>query len=95
VTDEEQYDGPAVLVGDGAAVAVTVRLRAVFQPIDGRLHWYGRVDHSPEVDELVRGGQQVVLRTDGGEVSARLSDVDPWGRYRVSGTGRIPWSGAG
>jgi hypothetical protein len=95
VTDPgEAYDGPAELVCDGRALPVTVALRSVFQPIDGRLHWYGRVQHSPAVDDLVSSGQRVALRTPSGEAPARLSDVDPWGRYRVTGTGRPPWSSA-
>jgi hypothetical protein len=31
------------------------------------------------------------LRTPYGEAQARLSDVDPWGRYRVTGSGRPPF----
>lgn len=87
----EEYDGPAELVCDGTTVAVTVALRSVFQPIDGRLHWYGRVDADPRVDALVRSGGEAVLRTPHGEATARLSDVDPWGRYRATGTGRPPF----
>lgn len=93
-TDEtaaEGYDGPAHLVRDDATVEVEVRVRGFFQPIDGRYHWQGRVASSPEVDALVAGGATVALRTPHGEVTARLADRDPWGRYRVTGTGRPPF----
>ncbi len=88
---EEGYDGPAELVCADTTAAVTVALRSVFQPIDGRLHWYGRLQADPGVDALVRSGGQALLRTPTGEAQARLSDVDPWGRYRVTGTGRPPF----
>ena len=69
--------------------------RGVFQPIDGRYHWYGRVARSEDVEALVGAligsRASVVLHTPHGEVSARLADRDPWGRYRVSGTGRPPF----
>jgi hypothetical protein len=89
--DEEGYDGPAELLGGERPVAVTVRLRGVFQPIDGRYHWYGRVARHDEVDELVRSGASVTLRTSYGQAIGRLSDRDPWGRYRIAGTGRPPF----
>ena len=88
---EEAYDGPAELVCADTTVAVSASLRSVFQPIDGHLHWYGRLQPSPDVDALVRSGGEALLRTPTGEARARLSDVDPWGRYRVTGTGRPPF----
>jgi hypothetical protein len=88
---EERYDGPAELLGDGEPVPVEVTLRGLFQPIDGRYHWYGRVARHDEVDELVRSGASVTLRTSYGQATGRLSDRDPWGRYRVAGTGRPPF----
>lgn len=85
------YDGPAeVLTGD-VSVAVTVRLRGAFQPIDGHFHWYGRLDQHPSIAELGRAGARVELRTPYGQAEGRLSDEDPWGRYRIDGTGRPPF----
>lgn len=85
------YEGLAQLSLDGMTVDVQVTLRSVFQPIDGLTHWYGRVQTDPRIEALVRSGGQAVLRTANGEATGRLSDVDPWGRYRVSGTGRPPF----
>ena len=79
-----------VLLPDTDAIPVEVTLAGAFQPIDGRLHWYGRIaatEHLPE--EL--SGTQVVLRTPYGEAVGRLSDLDPWGRHRISGTGKPPF----
>jgi hypothetical protein len=88
---DEGYVGPAQLLVGDTTLEVAVNLRGMFQPIDGRYHWYGRVDRHAEVDELVRGGTTVALRTPYGQAQARLSDVDPWGRYRVTGSGRPPF----
>ncbi|ROR91974.1 DUF4873 domain-containing protein [Nocardioides aurantiacus] len=83
---QESYDGPATLDG----LAVQVRLRGHFQPIDGLFHWWGRVAADDSLDDA-RSGSRVTLRTVYGEAPARLSDRDPWGRFRVSGTGRPPF----
>ncbi|OIJ28206.1 DUF4873 domain-containing protein [Nocardioides luteus] len=82
------YDGPARLESDQDSWEVEVALRGAFQPIDGHFHWYGRV--ATALDG-VRNGQTVTVRTDHGAAEGRLSDLDPWGRFRVSGTGRPPF----
>ena len=83
--------GAAHVVTDEREVAVDVRMCGHFQPIDGHYHWYGRVCASAAVDDLVQSGATVLLRTPHGEARGRLSDQDPWGRYRVSGTSRPPF----
>lgn len=92
------YDGPAELfVGEEPVVPVvpvvpvTVALRGLFQPIDGRFHWYGRVQRDAVLDSAGPAGATVRLRTPYGEAEGRLSDCDPWGRYRLSGVGRPPF----
>ena len=111
MSEDEGYDGPAELVVGGQVLAVDVRLRGMFQPLDGRYHWYGRVAHDADLDALDPSGATVRLRlparvttpAEGGagggdavaegaaESEARLSDPDPWGRFRVAGVGRPPW----
>ncbi|WP_028653961.1 DUF4873 domain-containing protein [Nocardioides sp. J54] len=86
----EAYDGPATVDLDGAAHDVTVTLRGSFQPLDGRFHWYGRLTPGTPVDDA-RSGTEVVLRTPHGHATARLSDKDIWGRYRLTGTGTPPF----
>ena len=73
-----------------AEVPVEVSLRGAFQPLDGRYHWYGRIAPS-ELLPSTLSGSEVVVRTPYGEGAGRLSDVDPWGRHRISGTGRPPF----
>jgi hypothetical protein len=84
--EEEGYAGPATLIVGGAELAVEVVLRGQFEPIDGHYHWYGRIGAR---DGLSVGA--AVLRTTLGEAEGQLSDPDPWGRYRITGTGRPPF----
>jgi Domain of unknown function (DUF4873) len=96
MTDEhgdEGYTGDAVLVDGEREVSVRAVLRGYFQPIDGRYHWYGRLDADQAVTDLVEGGRrELLLRTPEGEATATLSDPDPWQRYRVTGTSRPPFT---
>jgi len=95
----ERYDGPADVStgsdsagstsGDGVSVQVQVRLRGHFEPLDGRFHWYGRI--SADATSGLRAGTTVSLTTPHGSAVGWLSDVDPWGRLRISGTGRPPF----
>ena len=86
---DEGYTGPAVLTVDGRDVPVHARLDARHEPQDGRLHWFGRVRPADGAAELPGG--PVVLATDGARAEGRLGEVDPWGRYRVTGTGLPPF----
>ena len=89
--DDEGYDGPAEVLTDAGTIPVEVTLRGLFQPIDGRYHWYGRIARDDRVTALGAAGATVVVRTSEGEAAGRLSDEDPWGRCRVAGTGRPPF----
>ena len=84
---EEQYDGPARI----ADTEVEVLLRGHFEPIDGRFHWWGRIASDERLDAEHSSGSTVTLVTPHGEAEGRLSDVDPWGRFRIAGTGRPPF----
>ena len=84
---EEQYDGPARI----AETEVEVLLRGHFEPIDGRFHWWGRIAADERLDAEHSSGSTVTLVTPHGEAVGRLSDVDPWGRFRIAGTGRPPF----
>lgn len=88
---EDGYDGPAEVLTDEGALPVDVTLRGVFQPIDGRYHWYGRIARDERLEPLGAAGASVVLSTPVGRAEGRLSDVDPWGRYRIAGVGRPPY----
>lgn len=93
----EEYAGPATVALDetdsgasGASTEVEVRLRGHFEPIDGTFHWYGRIS-AAELQDQQHNGAAVRLRTPHGESVGRLSDLDPWGRFRITGTGRPPF----
>jgi hypothetical protein len=84
---EEQYAGPATI----ADTEVEVLLRGHFEPIDGRFHWWGRIAANDKIDAEQKSGATVTLVTPHGKADGRLSDLDPWGRLRISGTGRPPF----
>lgn len=87
------YQGPATLVIGDVEFEVEVDLRGVFQPLDGRYHWYGRIAADPSLDRLLGGRKHVgELRTPEGSARGEIRDPDPWGRYRVLGTSRPPFT---
>ncbi|MFF5296592.1 DUF4873 domain-containing protein [Paractinoplanes globisporus] len=90
---DEEYRGPATLrVGD-AELPVTIRVSAHFEPIEGRFRWAGRTTPDAELRERVGAGAREAELTIPGarQATARLSDPDPWGGIRLSGTGTPPW----
>jgi cation diffusion facilitator CzcD-associated flavoprotein CzcO len=90
---DDGYEGPATLLADGAQVAIQVRLRGHFQPIDGRYHWYGRIEPNDGLKDLVRSGRAgAVLTTPEGSAPCELSDPDMWQRYRVTGISTPPFA---
>lgn len=97
----DEYAGPALVSmssvstgsttrGDVQVLEVDVTLRGHFEPLDGRFHWYGRIAADDALDALATG-TTVTVTTPAGSADGRLSDIDPWGRFRVSGTGRPPF----
>ena len=87
---QEEYAGPATIAAGGTSVEVEADLRGRFEPIDGRFHWWGRIATDPALDAHTSGAT-VTLETPHGAAEGRLSDVDPWGRFRISGTGKPPF----
>lgn len=86
------YDGPARLVVDGRTLAVHARLSGRFEPISGRYQWAGRLRPDEELVAAVRTNATVRLETDGGHTAeATIREQDPWGGFRISGTGRPPF----
>lgn len=89
---EDGYAGEATLLVADTELTVTVQLRGHFQPIDGYYHWYGRVNRHEGLSALLGGKKQPVeIRTPHGRAEGRLSDPDPWGRYRITGTSTPPF----
>jgi hypothetical protein len=90
--DEDGYKGEATLVLEGVELPVTVTLRGNFEPVDGRYHWYGRIQPDSDVASRAEGRKPTAeLRTPFGAAQGVLSDPDTWGRYRISGTSRPPF----
>ncbi len=87
----EEYVGTAELGSSSTTIPVAVTLRGHFEPLDGRFHWYGRIAPDPTLAEVHRPGSTLVLTTPHGRAEGRISDVDPWGRFRISGTGTPPF----
>jgi hypothetical protein len=90
---DDQYRGPATLRVDDADVAVQIRASAHFEPIEGRFRWAGRTNPDDLLRARVGGGLREALLTIPGRsgTRVRLSEPDPWGGVRLSGTGRPPW----
>ncbi|WP_433832019.1 DUF4873 domain-containing protein [Actinoplanes sp. CA-015351] len=97
-TDEEEYRGPAMLRLDDGPVAVEVRMSAHFEPVEGRFRWAGRTGPDDTLRERVGGGLRkatIVIAREGAKIETpvKLSEPDPWGGVRISGTGTPPWFG--
>jgi cation diffusion facilitator CzcD-associated flavoprotein CzcO len=90
--DSDGYEGTAMLEVDRSRFDVQVRLRGHFQPIDGRYHWYGRIDAHEGLAELLGPGKAGgVLTTAEGSAPCELSEPDPSRRYRVTGISTPPF----
>lgn len=86
------YAGPAVLTTGSAALDTVVHLNGHFEPLDGRFHWYGRID-GPDLGALTGRDRASLTLTiaDGDACPATLGEQDPWGHLRISGTGAPPF----
>ena len=80
---DESYAGTATI----DETPVEVDLKGYFEAIDGKFHWYGRVSAGLDA----QSGAQVTITTPHGRADGKLSDIDPWGRFRITGTGRPPF----
>ena len=86
----DEYRGPAVLdTGDGPRT-VEVRLSARFEPVEGRFRRAGRTAALRErVNDRLRNGHLTIAGSP--PATARLSEPDPRGGVRLTGTGTPPW----
>jgi len=89
----EEYRGPATLrVGD-QDLAVSIRVSAHFEPVEGRFRWAGRTTPHDDLRARVGDGLREAELTIGTSpwTPVRLSEPDPWGGIRLSGSGTPPW----
>ena len=72
---------------------MTVHLDGHLEPLDGRFHWYGRIERSAAVDAVKDAGATTgILAIDGRPpAELRLAEYDPWGHVQVNGTGAPPY----
>ncbi|MCY1140919.1 DUF4873 domain-containing protein [Actinoplanes sp. Pm04-4] len=89
--DDEEYRGPAVLTIGDVGHPVEVRLSARFEPVEGRFRWAGRTGPDDLLRERVSAGLREASLTIGKTIEVRLSEPDPWGGVRLTGTGTPPW----
>jgi hypothetical protein len=91
--EDEEYDGPARLAVDGREIGVHARLSGHFEPIAGEYQWAGRLHPSDEVRETLRPNLDVVMTIgDDKSAAATVREQDPWGGFRISGSGRPPFA---
>ncbi|HEX2177893.1 MAG TPA: DUF4873 domain-containing protein [Nocardioidaceae bacterium] len=89
----EEYDGPARLVVDDREIAVHARLSGHFEPIAGRYQWAGRLRAGDDTRAALQPNLDVRLYTeDGYAADATLREEDPWGGFRITGSGRPPFA---
>ena len=91
--DDEGYRGAAALVApDGTELPVRIHLGGHIEPLDGSYRWYGRITRDEAVTALHGSGtRDVVVRVPGGaDTPGKLTEIDPHGNARVTGTGRPP-----
>ena len=94
--DEDGYRGPATVTVDGVDHAVELRLVGHVEPIDGRYRWYGRLAAHAGLDAALGGRRATAtVTTPAGAAPGELSDVDPWGRYRIAGSSTPPFAVGG
>lgn len=90
--EDDDYVGDAILTLEETELPVEIQLRGYFQPIDGYYHWYGRIRPNDALAELAAGKKKrVEIRTPQRTATGEISDPDPWGRYRITGTSTPPF----
>ena len=91
--EESGYDGTAVLTVGDRAIDVTVHLDGHLEPLDGRFHWYGRIDRTDALVTAKDAGAGVGRLTigDGEPAELRLAEYDFWGNVQVAATGAPPY----
>ncbi|WP_181762831.1 DUF4873 domain-containing protein [Rhodococcus spelaei] len=86
------YSGAATLSRGEVALAVTVHLNGHFEPLDGKYHWHGRiVGDGVETLKLPDRHPLLLTLVGGPATPATLAEQDPWGNYRIAGTGTPPY----
>lgn len=91
---EEEYDGPARLTVADRDLDVHATLSGRFDPITGRYQWSGRLRPDGTLDTVLEPNAGTVELTidEGHRAAMSVRERDPWGGFRVAGTGRPPFA---
>jgi hypothetical protein len=87
--DDEGYTGAAEVVVDGGEHPVRAVLGARFEPVAGRVVWYGRLEG---VSDLLGSGMPVLVRTPHGEGVATTTEQDLWGHWHLRSESAPPFT---
>ncbi|BBY56628.1 DUF4873 domain-containing protein [Mycolicibacillus koreensis] len=87
-SDEDLYDGPAVVTHDGTEQTSRIRLTGHFDPIDGQYHWQGMLYGELTGPKVT--GSQVAIRIGAHRADARVTERTPWGTLSVVGVAGYP-----
>ena len=87
------FSGEASLIVGDQVMDVVVHLDGHLEPLDGRFHWYGRIERSAEMEAVKDAGATTGLLVIGEHAPAelRLAEHDAWGHVQVKGVGAPPY----
>lgn len=87
------FSGEASLIVGDRVMDVVVHLDGHLEPLDGRFHWYGRIERCAAVEAVKDAGATTGLLVVGELPPAelRLAEYDPWGHVQVKGVGAPPY----
>ncbi|MCW2609907.1 MAG: monooxygenase [Cryptosporangiaceae bacterium] len=86
---DDGYTGPAQVLVGGAAHDARAVLGARFEPVAGRVVWYGRLEGVPE---LLGARAEVRVRTPHGEGDATITEQDLWGHWHLRSESAPPFA---
>jgi hypothetical protein len=85
---DERFTGAAAVVVGGVEHPVRAVLGARFEPVAGRVVWYGRLEG---VSDVLTAGSEVLVRTALGEGIATTTERDLWGHWHLRSESTPPF----
>ena len=86
---DEGFTGAAEVVAGGVAHPARAVLGARFEPVAGRVVWYGRLEG---VTEVLTARTDVLVRTPHGEGVAMTTEQDLWGHWHLRSESAPPFT---
>lgn len=87
-SDDDVYDGPAVVTHNGQDYPSRVQLAGHFDPIDGRYHWQGMF--FADLPGANVTGSKISIRVGEHTADGRVAERTPWGTLTVVGAAGYP-----